>query len=376
MTTSWGPKNGPVPGWPVNGYDAVRQEFPHHGSSPQCSVPTLKWDPSQAGGPHPPCSTVTWPPARLKTTSRVCYDSSRWRYGRTTGGKHEEGSDHERKAAAMSRIVYCALLGIALVCPTPADEIRADSPHVWEKVEITLQSQRQYDNPYTDVQVWVDLKGPNFDKRCYGFWDGGSTFRVRVLATAPGRWTWRSGSNVADPGLQGVRGAFTAVAWTETELEKNPCRRGMIRPSRNGHAFEYRRRHAVLPAGRYLVGHAHVPLSLVRRRHAAAAGTHSRLQGLRALPPHQQFNCIAMIAAFPNWANDGKPARWKTQDGMILRSAWPQAGTESAKEMTDEAGPTGVSLPRHRARLRKVLPRPQSHQSRVLPVAGQEESTT
>ena len=52
----------------------------------------------------------------------------------------------------------------------------------------------------------------------------------------------------------------------------------------------------------------------------------------------QQFNCIAMIAAFPNWANDGKPARWKTKDGMILRSAWPQAGTGSAKEMTDEQG--------------------------------------
>jgi hypothetical protein len=56
---------------------------------------------------------------------------------------------------------------------TMATAHQAETRHVWEKVEITLQSQRQYENPYTDVQVWVDLKGPDFDKRCYGFWDGG-----------------------------------------------------------------------------------------------------------------------------------------------------------------------------------------------------------
>jgi len=66
--------------------------------------------------------------------------------------------------------------------------------HVWEKVELTLHATNQYTNPYTQVVAWVDLKGPGFDKRCYGFWDGSNVFRVRVLATAPGTWTWRSGS--------------------------------------------------------------------------------------------------------------------------------------------------------------------------------------
>jgi len=41
------------------------------------------------------------------------------------------------------------------------------------------------------MTVWVDLKGPGFNKRCYGFWDGGKTFRIRITATAPGTWTWR-----------------------------------------------------------------------------------------------------------------------------------------------------------------------------------------
>ncbi len=111
--------------------------------------------------------------------------------------------------------------------------------HVWEKVEITLKAKAKYNNPYTDATVWVDLKGPGFDKRCYGFWDGGDTFRIRIMATAPGTWTWRSGSQPADSGLDGVSGSFTAIDWTEAQKAENPSRRGMIQPSANGHAFQY-----------------------------------------------------------------------------------------------------------------------------------------
>ena len=66
--------------------------------------------------------------------------------------------------------------------------------HVWEKQELTFTAARTFANPYIDATVWVDLSGPGFKKRVYGFWDGGQTFRVRVLATVPGNWTWRSGS--------------------------------------------------------------------------------------------------------------------------------------------------------------------------------------
>jgi hypothetical protein len=66
--------------------------------------------------------------------------------------------------------------------------------HVREKQEVTFRSARTWANPYTDVTVWVDLKGPNFRKSIYGFWDGERTFRVRFLATVPGEWKWESGS--------------------------------------------------------------------------------------------------------------------------------------------------------------------------------------
>ena len=48
--------------------------------------------------------------------------------------------------------------------------------HVWQKIELTFRSQGAYENPYRDVDVWVDLKGPGFEKRCYGFWDGSNKF--------------------------------------------------------------------------------------------------------------------------------------------------------------------------------------------------------
>jgi len=234
-------------------------------------------------------------------------------------------------------------LGLSMIWQTSAAAGRAESRHVWEKVEITLRSQRQFENPYTDVQVWVDLKGPDFDKRCYGFWDGGDTFQVRILATAPGRWTWESGASVTDPGLQGVRGEFTAIAWTEAELQANPCRRGMTRA--NGHAFEYADGTPFFllgdtwwatPTSRFPWYDDDTPRSL-----GPTAGFKDYVRYRR----DQQFNCIAMIAAFPNWSNDGKPAHWKTQEGMVLRAAWRQAGTDSAKEMTDEEGRPAFQFP-------------------------------
>src|SRR4051794_29630160 len=81
-----------------------------------------------------------------------------------------------------------------------------ESVHTWQMHELTFKAANKFANPYTDATVWVDLTGPGFDKRVYGFWDGGNTFKVRVLATSAGRWTWKSGSEPADAGLNGKDG--------------------------------------------------------------------------------------------------------------------------------------------------------------------------
>ncbi len=86
---------------------------------------------------------------------------------------------------------------------------------VYDIYEIVLNASGSYDNPYTGVTCWVQLKGPDFDKRIYVFWDGGQTFRVRVVATRPGEWSWISGSNQPDDnGLNGRMGNFTAKGWS------------------------------------------------------------------------------------------------------------------------------------------------------------------
>jgi len=112
--------------------------------------------------------------------------------------------------------------------------------HPWELQEITLRAAKDYPNPYTDVMCWVQLKGPGFSERIYGFWDGGNIWRVRIVATSAGQWTWTSGSeSPGDNGLNGKTGSFTAENWTEAEKEQNPNRHGFLRPTPNHHALQY-----------------------------------------------------------------------------------------------------------------------------------------
>jgi len=209
---------------------------------------------------------------------------------------------------------------------------------VWEKVEIALTASRDYANAYADVRVWVDLAGPGFKKRCYGFWDGGRTFRVRVLATAPGTWTWRSGASVRDPALGGVAGQFAARAWSEADKAENPNRRGMIRPTPNGHAFQYADGTSFFLRGDTWWATPTFRFPWHDDDTQRPLGPQAGFKDYVRLRRGQRFNCIAMIAAFPHWANDGKPPRLKMADGTVIRAAWPQAGTRSAKDMHDEAG--------------------------------------
>ena len=72
------------------------------------------------------------------------------------------------------------LLHAFALCLFSAGHFACQEVHVWEVQEIKLTAEKPYDNPYTDVSVWVDLKGPVFEKRIYGFWNGDSDFRIRV----------------------------------------------------------------------------------------------------------------------------------------------------------------------------------------------------
>lgn len=113
------------------------------------------------------------------------------------------------------------------------------SVHVFEVVEETFTARNTYSNPYTGVDLWVKLSGPGGSYTIPAFWDGGNTFRVRLVATAPGSWSWSTGDETGDRGLDNKSGTFEAVAWKETDLELNPNRRGFIRVADDNRTLEY-----------------------------------------------------------------------------------------------------------------------------------------
>ena len=216
----------------------------------------------------------------------------------------------------------------------------AESVHVWEKQEVTLISSGGFDNPYTDVNVWVDLTGPHFKKRVYGFWDGSNTFRVRLVATEPGVWHWTSGSDPQDPGLDGKQGSFTAIAWTEAEKQENPLRRGFLRSTPNGHALK-----TADGTPFFVIGDTWWALGTNRFRwydddKERAIGPEAGFKDYVRFRKAQGYNWVNMIAAFPNWMTDGKPWHVVMNDPekTTVRSAWLEFGTGSAKNMDNEGG--------------------------------------
>jgi hypothetical protein len=256
----------------------------------------------------------------------------------------------------MKLIARSLLISLALgfLPPVFAARLQSGEAHVWDIQEITLAAARDYANPYADVECWVELEGPDFRRRVYGFWDGGRIFKVRIVATQPGTWTWRVGSNHADDtGLAGS-GKFTAVAWTPEEIEANPNRHGFVRASANGHALRY-----ADGTPFFLLGDTWLAASTWRLPYkgVAPAADYVPAEGISfeeavAWRKRQGYNSISFISAFPNWAADQYGATYANKDGVFLRNAWekfgswapnakistPDGATTTGKDMHDEQG--------------------------------------
>lgn len=230
---------------------------------------------------------------------------------------------------------FCCFLVLASGVHTAEGTI-----HTWEKQELVFTASRTYANPYADVTVWVDLTGPDFHKRVYGFWDGLRTFRVRLVATMPGEWHWISASKPFDAGLAGKSGSFVATDWSEEEKRVNPLRRGFLRSTPNGHALELADRTPFFAIGDtwYAAGTNRFRWYEDDRERPVGptAGFKDYVRFRRA----QGYNWVNTIAAFPNWATDGLPWHIVMNDPgkTTVRSAWLEFGTGSAKNMDNEGG--------------------------------------
>jgi hypothetical protein len=241
-----------------------------------------------------------------------------------------------------------SVFAAAFVASCCAATLLAQPPvHVWELQEIELRASRPYANPYAEVECWVDLNGPGFSKRVYGFWDGGDVFRVRLIAVAPGQWRWTSGSNQpADSGLNGKSGVFAAGDWTEDEKRQNANRRGFLRPDATGHALQYADGTPFFLLGDTWLGAAtwRLPLTDATADPGYQPEPGVTFQQAVALRKRQGFNSVSMIAAFPTWASDQYPSTYADRKGVYYRNAWEAFGITvpgdkpTAKAMHDERG--------------------------------------
>ncbi|HKE94264.1 MAG TPA: DUF5060 domain-containing protein [Povalibacter sp.] len=253
------------------------------------------------------------------------------------------------------RYLRFLLLGLLFIGTSALARLESGEAYVWQAQEITFEASRDYANPYVDVDCWIDLLGPGFSKRVYGFWDGGRTFKVRFVATTPGEWSWRSGSSQrGDTGLNDGSGKFRAVAWSPAQIDENPNRRGFVHASANGHALSYADGTPFL-----LVGDTWLAASTWRLpwKGSPPARDYVPAEGIGfeeavAWRKRQGFNSISFIAAFPNWAADQRGATYADRNGVFLRNAWEKFGywapgakistadgaTTTAKDMQDESG--------------------------------------
>ena len=220
------------------------------------------------------------------------------------------------------------------------------APHAWELQELELEAANRYANPYTDVTCWIELTGPDFSKRIYGFWDGGQTFRVRFVATTPGKWMWKSGSNQSDSGLNGKSGELSVANWTDAEKEQNPNRRGFVRATPNGHALQYADGTPFFMVGDTWLGAATWRLPFTGETPVAnyEPGPGITFEDAVAYRKRQGYNSVSMIAAFPTWSSDHHPNTYADKNGVYYRNAWEKFGVivegdrPTAKDMHDERG--------------------------------------
>ena len=108
----------------------------------------------------------------------------------------------------MKKIIISALLLIS-ACRL----LQAQLPDAlkWHKYELRFTSSNNYENPVQDVRSFeVDFVSPTgILKTITGFWDGGTSWKVRFMPWENGIWTFESKcSDSKNPGLNGQTGSF------------------------------------------------------------------------------------------------------------------------------------------------------------------------
>ncbi|MCU0644946.1 MAG: DUF5060 domain-containing protein, partial [bacterium] len=79
--------------------------------------------------------------------------------------------------------------------------------------EVSLRSDSTYENPYTQVALSALVLGPGGTEYSIdGYWQGGATWKLRIMPTMPGPWFYTTESN--DQSLDNLSGEFECIPST------------------------------------------------------------------------------------------------------------------------------------------------------------------
>ena len=126
----------------------------------------------------------------------------------------------------------------------PAPETPAVDPALpvveaeqWRCVELTFQSAKTYNDPFTDVTLDLLLTGNGKQYTVPCFWDGDGIWKARVACPAAGTWVYQTVcSNETDSGLHGQTGTVECKPYTGT---LDVYSRGFVTTGRGKKYFTY-----------------------------------------------------------------------------------------------------------------------------------------
>ncbi len=107
---------------------------------------------------------------------------------------------------------------------------------LWRAGILAFETVRDYANPFLDLSVMAEFKGPSGRTiRREAYWDGGRSYKVSFAPTEVGVWNYTL-SAPADSGLDGVNGEVEAIPYSgQLDIYKH----GFLKVSNNGRYFTY-----------------------------------------------------------------------------------------------------------------------------------------
>ncbi len=126
----------------------------------------------------------------------------------------------------------------------PKDTAKSSLEEVlqWGQFERILTSTNHYsdEEKYRDVDLTATFVGPEGQTFTVpGFWDDGSTWRIRFSPPTLGLWTYQVTSSDSQLETETNNGRFIATPPDKKTIKQNPNHRGFLRVSSNGRYLTY-----------------------------------------------------------------------------------------------------------------------------------------